>query len=96
MTDIDKTERARQRGINARLLLETPLLVEALAEVRKELMAAWEASPAADEKGREKLWLMLKLLNKIPAHLETVMNDGKIAEHELVEVERRKKFRIFG
>lgn len=91
MTDTDKTERARQRGLNARHLMENELLVEAFATVRAELMAAWEGSPAADEKGREKLWLMLKLLNKIPGHLETVMNDGKIAEADLVEDQKRKK-----
>ena len=92
----DKTERDRQRGVNARLLLETPLLVEALETTKADLLAAWEATPARDTEGRERLWLMVKLLAKIPAHLETVMAGGKLAERELTEIEQKKRFRVFG
>lgn len=96
MTDIDKTERARQRGINARQLMETPLLVEAFAILDASLLAAWEGSPPDAEHERERIWLMRKLSKKLPGILETIMNDGKIADAELVEVERRKRFKMFG
>lgn len=93
----DHTERERQRGINARLLLETPLLVESLAETKADLIAAWEATPARDTEGRERLWMMVKLLAKIPLHLETVMAGGTLAEHELTQIEAKKRgWKVFG
>ena len=93
----DQKELDRQRGINARLLLETPLLVEAFAETRKEYIAAWEKTPVRDHEGREKLWLMVRTLDKVKGHLQTVMEGGKLAERELTDLQEKGKLRrLFG
>lgn len=93
----DQKELDRQRGINARLLLETPLLVEAFEETRKEYIAAWEKTPVRDDKGREMLWLMVRTLDKVKGHLLTVMEGGKLAERELADLQEKGKLRrLFG
>lgn len=93
----DQKELDRQRGINARLLLETPLLVEAFTETRAEYIAAWEKTPVRDHEGREKLWLMVRTLDKVKGHLLTVMEGGKLAERELTDLQEKGKLRrLFG
>ncbi len=88
--DIDRT-----RGVRARELLDNELVQEALATLKAEYLKAWEASPARDAEGRERLWVMVKLVEKFRGHLEQVFEAGKLADAELVEIERRKKFGIF-
>ena len=94
MTD-DPIERDRTRGVRARELLDNELVQEALTTIKSEYVKAWEASPARDAEGRERLWVMVKLVEKFKGHLEQVWESGKLADAELVEIERRKRFGIF-
>lgn len=84
-----------RRGERAQLLLEDPLLVEAFEETRQTYIREWEASPARDTAGREQLWLMLKLLEKVRGHLRTAAEGGRLARVAVLDEERRKKFGIF-
>ena len=77
------------RGRQAAELLEHPLLVEAFAALEKEVLDAWKASPARDAEGREKLWLMLHLSQKVKGHLETVVVTGKMGQIRLDELNKR-------
>lgn len=72
-------ERARQ----AQDLMEHPLFIEAREAYRSRLMAEWEASPARDSEGRERLWLMLKTLSAVEGHLSELMQTGKLAKVQL-------------
>jgi len=94
LTD-DPIERDRTRGVRARELLDNELVQEALTTLKDEYVRAWEASPARDSEGRERLWVMVKLVEKFRGHLEQVWDAGKLADDKLVEIERRKKFGIF-
>lgn len=91
----DQIEVDRTRGVRARELLDNELVQEALATLKAEYLKAWEASPARDAEGRERLWVMVKLVEKFRGHLEQVFEAGKLADAQLVEIERRKKFGIF-
>ena len=91
----DQIEIDRTRGVRARELLDNELVQEALATLKAEYLKAWEASPARDAEGRERLWVMVKLVEKFRGHLEQVFEAGKLADAQLVEIERRKKFGIF-
>jgi len=91
----DNIEHDRARGVRAKELLDNDLVQEALTTLKDEYVRAWEASPARDAEGRERLWVMVKLVEKFRGHLEQVWDAGKLADDKLVEIERRKKFGIF-
>ena len=78
-------EDEQRRGRAADQLLENPLLIEAFATIEKELQDAWTESKAKDEAGREKLWLMLKLLGRVKAHVQQVSLTGQMATFTLRE-----------
>lgn len=70
-------------GARAREVLENEAFLWAFESTEKELIEAWKNSPARDEEGREKLYLMLQLLGKIKATLTNSMETGKLAQMEL-------------
>ena len=80
-------ETEARRGQEAAQLLEHPLLREAFDTQRERIQREWQESPARDTEGRERLWLMLKLLGAVEGHLKTVMETGKLAT---LEIERKK------
>lgn len=67
----------------AREVLENEAYLAAFADTKQELTTAWENSPARDQEGREKLWLMLSLLKKLEKHLQTSLDTGKLARLDL-------------
>lgn len=82
-------EQEAQRGQDAKRLLEEPLLKEAFETIEQELIEQWKQAPARDVEGREKLWLMLHLLNKVHGHLESVMASGQLAQATLAQRVKR-------
>lgn len=79
----DKTEGEIQRGEHAAQLLSDELLTESLSAIETEYIEQWKNSPARDEAGREKLWLMVKVVQRFRLELESVVNTGKVARHML-------------
>ena len=73
------------RGRDAQALIQHPLLVEAFEAVESEVMELWKLSPERDRDGREKLWLSLKLLQKVRSQLESVIQTGQVAEVTLAQ-----------
>lgn len=71
------------RGARAKEILENELYIESFEIIKNEVMTAWQQSPSRDLEGREKLYLMLAMLNKVQSTLQTVLETGKIAQHEL-------------
>lgn len=78
-------EEELQRGAEAERLLQHPLIVEAFEKIEREVIERWKSSPSADEAGREKLWLSLKLLHRVRAHLQSVVQSGKLAKATLAQ-----------
>jgi hypothetical protein len=72
-----------RRGEQARRLLEDPLLQEAFDTVGGTLRDAWVATTEDATPERERLWLMLKLLDRIRSHLAQVLETGKLADAQL-------------
>lgn len=68
------------RGHQAQALLDDPLLSEAFTVIEQEILTVWKASPARDEAGREKLWLMQQMLRRVKTHLESVVQSGTLAK----------------
>lgn len=79
------------RAAQARELLEHPLLVEALEAFEKEVIAEWKKSPARDQEGREKLFLMLKAQEKFKQCLTSMVTTGKLLSLQPTPTERLKQ-----
>lgn len=86
--NLNEEQQLRQeadRGRRAQELLDDELMVEAFSLIRTKLTNEWADSPARDTEGREKLWLMLKLLSSVEGHLKTVLETGKMANVQLTQ-----------
>lgn len=77
-------EQESRRGEQAKRLLDDPLLQEAFATVEASLRDAWTATADEAAAERERLWLMLKLLGRVWAHLTSVLETGRLADGQLV------------
>lgn len=70
-------------GDRAREVLENEAFQWAFEELKKELTESWEKSPARDQEGREKLYQLLKLADKLKVNLTTSLETGKQARLDL-------------
>jgi hypothetical protein len=70
-------------GDQARLVLENEAFAAAFTDIKQEITEQWKQSPARDHEGREKLWQLLKLADKLEATLRSTMETGTLAKLEL-------------
>lgn len=82
------------RGVKAREILDSEIYLEAYDTLRQEIIDQWQQSPARDVEGREKLYLMLGIIDKLRATMQTIMESGKLAQlelnHKLTLIEQAK------
>jgi len=76
-------EKEIQRGHRAKQILEDPIFVEALQKVSQELDLEWINSPIRDTEGREKIYMMKRMLNVLHVQLQSVMETGKLASKQI-------------
>lgn len=82
---MDKTEHEIRRGERAAALLGDDLLSDAFTTIEREYTKQWIDSPARDAEGREKLYLMVKTVQRLRLELQSVMETGQIAKATLAE-----------
>lgn len=70
-------------GNRAKEALDNEALQAAFEDIEEELKEAWKNSPARDEAGREKIYLMLHMLEKVQGALKTSLETGMLATKEL-------------
>ncbi len=70
-------------GNRAKEVLENEAFQWALDGIKQEVKDAWEHSPARDAEGREKLWMMLSLANKLELSIKSMLETGRLAELDL-------------
>lgn len=80
MSDLDKRIYDADQ---ARLVLENPAFAQAFSDVKQEIIESWEKSPARDQEGREKLYQLLKLADKLQLTLQRSLESGQLARAEL-------------
>lgn len=78
-----ETEKEIQRGQQAKRILEDPIYIEALQKVSQELDQEWINSPIRDTEGREKIYMMRKMLGVLHVQLQSVMETGKLATKQI-------------
>ena len=72
------TEDEKLRRANA--LLNDPLFNEAFDVLKKDLLSRWEASGSPEVEARESIWLAMRLLDRIHAHITSIVETGRMAD----------------
>ncbi len=70
---------ATARAAAAQRLADDPMLVEALANIRLAAINAWQATKTEDQQAREFAWLTVKVVTRIEAELQSIIDSGLIA-----------------
>jgi len=76
-------EKEIQKGNRAKQILEDEIFAEAVKKVSDELDLEWINSPVRDTEGREKIYMMKKMLNVLLVQLRSVMETGKLASKQI-------------
>ena len=76
-------EKEQKRGHRAKQILEDEIFAEAVKRVSDELDLEWINSPVRDTEGREKIYMMEKMLNVLLVQLRSVMETGKLASKQI-------------
>lgn len=82
------------RAERVRNILNDELVREAFDGVRAEYAQAWEMTKENQERERERIWLLMKTLEKVRGHLVAIVEDGKLAQNEITQFQKRRS--IFG
>ena len=72
MSDFTDDERAR----HANNLLQDDLFKESFETLKRDLMGRWEQSGSKEIEARESIWLAMRLLDKIHAHIQSIVETG--------------------
>ena len=68
------------REEEAKRLLENELFVEAFDTLEKELLLSWSRTGSADVSQRESCWLATRLLERVKAHITSIVETGHMAK----------------
>ena len=69
-----------ERVGRAKSLLNDDLFNEAFDVLRKDLMNRWESSGSPEVEARESIWLAMRLLDRIHAHISSIVETGHMNE----------------
>lgn len=67
------------REEEAKRLLENRLFVEAFDTLGEELQNRWATTNVEDVAQRESIWLALRLLDRVKAHITSIVETGHMA-----------------
>lgn len=83
-------------GDQARLVLENEVFQQVMDDIKTELTEQWKQSPVRDCEGREKIYQLLRLVEKLEVNLKTRLETGKLARMEVTHnqtlMDRAKQF----
>ena len=69
-----------ERERRAQSLITDPLLKEAFDVLKEDLMNRWNHSGSTDLQARESIWLAMRLLDRIHAHITSIVETGRMAD----------------
>lgn len=67
------------RASHASRLKDDPILMEALANIRLAAIQSWTSTKTPETEQREFAWLTVKVVDRIEAELQSIIDDGLIA-----------------
>ena len=91
----------QQRGMDARIVLENPLFVDAFERYERDIFDAWQKTIADEESTgkeawkREELWRLMKCAQRFKQVFTSYMIEGENAKAISLDEERKKRFKYF-
>ena len=67
-----------ERVGRAKNLLNDALFIEAFDALKKDLFSRWESSGSTEVEARESIWLAMRLLDRIHAHISSIVETGRM------------------
>lgn len=67
------------KAAHAQRLMDDPVLMEALANIRHAAINTWTATSIDKTNEREFAWLTVKVVNRIENELQSIIDEGLIA-----------------
>jgi hypothetical protein len=77
-------------GNRAKEVLDNEAFQQVFTDYKTEITEQWTKSPSRDEAGREKLWLMLSILNRLESLLKTTLETGEMRKLDLAHEEKKR------
>jgi len=86
---MEKKDLSKQisEGTKAQQLLSDPLMKEAFNYLSDRYKSEIFNTSYNDHEQRQVLWMAYNMIDKVKGHLESVMNNGKLASQELDELQ---------
>ena len=83
-------EQEIERGRQAAAILENPLFAQSVEGLAAEYVRAWMESPSTDAQGRERLYVAMQVSRDFVAHLQSMINGGKISAQQIARLKTPK------
>jgi predicted ArsR family transcriptional regulator len=77
-------------GNRAKEVLDNEAFQQVFTDYKTEITEQWTKSPARSVDDREKLWLMLSLLNRLEVMLRTTLETGEMRKLDLAHEEKKR------
>jgi hypothetical protein len=83
------------KAARAKALFDDELFKGAFIQLRHDYRKAWEQTDVKDTDLRERLWWATRIVDMVERHFMVAVQNGKLAQRDLDEIEqRRKRFKI--
>ena len=76
------TEKEIKLSNDAKAIIDNPLYQKAYTDLRKELVDELLATPLRDTEAREKIYMMVKMLDSVQTRIQSIMETGTILKTE--------------
>lgn len=92
MNDADQAKRRHElaRADLARAVLDNALFKDAFEAIEAELMTRWKTDASLNQDGRERVFLMVTLLNQVRQVLTSHVQTGEMAKIQLQQERNRR------
>lgn len=87
--DKHKLRDKQARAEKAASLLRHELFVEAYDYLDTQFIEAWKSSDVKDAEARERIYNLSQALSALRGYFQSVVEDGKLAEAQLQDLQRR-------
>ena len=90
--DKHKLRDKQARAEKAASLLRHELFFEAFDYLDTQFIEAWKSSDVKDAEARERIYNLSQALSALRGYFQSVVEDGKLAEAQLQDLQRRAIF----